>query len=84
MMLDDAMRAQFWKLNAEIKAVEARLLPLINERNAMADAEALMREKAVDIGRRKRAIMAETNLVEMTQERSRCVQFLGGKTGVGP
>lgn len=79
--MEQAARNEFWNLDGQIRAVEAQLETINQERNLLVDEEAIMRAKLADIKKRKLAIVEGSNIVALAQERSRYAVFLKRKTG---
>ena len=82
--IEKMMRARFWELDGRIKASQAKLKPLEDERDSLAAEEAALRAKVKAIQGRRQKIISDSRLVDLARERSGCSGFLKGKTGAHP
>ena len=82
--IEKLMRDRFWNLDDQIRAIQAKLKPLEDSRDALAEDEGKLRVQVKAIKERRQKIIAESHLVDLARERSGCSGFLKGKTGAHP
>lgn len=76
----ELMQARFAELTAEQDAVNARIAPLVAERQPLLEQVEILSAQIKDLTARIRAD-GDADLVRIARERSQLVKALDGKTG---